>query len=225
LVTDNEKAYITSNNVNISLDFHIKWAKLFSYRQLWGLLSAKILVDSAWYFIIFWLPKYLADARGLNIKEIGSYAWIPYACAGAGSLIGGWLSNYLIKRNVSIDISRKVTLGIAAAMMPVSLFIANAPIAMAIVLFSIAMFGHQFFSTIIQTTCTDLFPNKVVGAVSGLAGSFGSFGAMFFSLLAGQVISSVGYTPVFIMVGLMHPTAFIILLILVRKFEQVKQFS
>lgn len=228
-VTPEEKLMIAdtgdSNFGKMPDDFDIKWTKLFSYKQLWGMLSAKFLADSAWYFIIFWLPKYLADARGLNIMEIGYYAWIPYAFAGGGSLIGGWFSSFLIKRNISIDKSRKISLGIAAAMMPASLFITSSPLSLAIVFFSMAMFGHQFFSTMVQTACTDLFPNKVVGSVTGLVGSFGCFGAMLFSLLAGQLIHYVGYSPVFFMVGLMHPFAFLLIMFLVRDIVQVKPLT
>jgi len=228
-VTSEELSLISgsgnSNAEKTADDFDIKWSNLFSYRQLWGLLSSKFLVDSAFYFIIFWLPKYLADARGLDIKGIGYIAWIPYACMGGGSFIGGWFSSFLIKKGISIDKSRKISLGIAAAMMPVSMFITSAPLGLAIIFFSIATFAHQFYSTIIQTTCTDLFPKKVVGAVSGLAGSFGSFGAMLFSLLAGQIIQSFGYSPVFFIVGLMHPVGFLIVMIVIRNFNQVKPLT
>lgn len=226
LVTPEEKrvteASGSSGVLEKQADFDIRWIKLFSYRQLWGLLSARLFIDSAWYFIIFWLPKYLADARGLDIKEIGYYAWIPYACAGCGSLIGGWFSSYLIRKNVSIDKSRKISLGIAAAMMPAVLFITSAPLSLTIVFFSMAMFGHQFFSTMLQTIGTDLFPNRVVGSVSGLAGSIGCFGAMFFGLLAGQIIQNVGYFPVFLMIGLMHPLGFLLILLIVRKIKMVQ---
>ena len=85
-----------------------------------------------------------------------------------------------------------------------------------------AMFGHQAFSTILQTACTDLFPNKVVGSVAGLAGSAGCFGAMLFSLLAGQLVQNVGYSPVFILVGILHPLAFLVVLVVIRRFTQVK---
>jgi ACS family hexuronate transporter-like MFS transporter len=221
-----EKRFIetsgTLNEIKKTEDFDIKWINLFSYRQLWGLLSARFFIDSAWYFIIFWLPKYLADARGLDIKEIGYYAWIPYACAGLGSLIGGWFSSYLIRKNVSIDKSRKISLGIAAALLPAVLFITSAPLSFAIVFFSMAMFGHQFFSTMLQTIGTDLFPNKVVGSVSGLAGSIGCFGAMLFGLLAGQIIQQVGYFPVFMMVGLMHPLGFVAILLIIKKIKMVQ---
>jgi ACS family hexuronate transporter-like MFS transporter len=101
----------------------VSWIGLFRFRQIWGLVTAKFLSDSAWFFFIFWLPKYLGDVRHLNIKAIGYYAWIPYAWAGLGSLLGGWLSSYLIRRKLSIDASRKICLGISAACMPVSLLI------------------------------------------------------------------------------------------------------
>jgi ACS family hexuronate transporter-like MFS transporter len=94
------------------------WAELFRRGDTWALVSAKFLSDSAWYFFLFWLPKYLGDVRHLDIKAIGYFAWIPYAFAGAGSLLGGWLSSFLIRCGWSLDASRRISLGIAAAMLP-----------------------------------------------------------------------------------------------------------
>ena len=68
----------------------IPWFRLLAYRQTWGLVCAKFLSDAAWYFYLFWLPKYLYDVRGFDIKQVGYYAWIPYAASGVGSLCGGW---------------------------------------------------------------------------------------------------------------------------------------
>ena len=136
----------------------IKWLDLFKYKNIWALLCAKFLSDAAWYFYIFWLPKYLGDVRDLNIQEIGYYAWIPYAAAGGGSFLGGWLSSYLVKKRFSLGRSRKIALGLAAALMPAALFIAGAPLNFAIVFFCMAMFGHQAFSTLMQTHTADLFP-------------------------------------------------------------------
>jgi ACS family hexuronate transporter-like MFS transporter len=226
VITSKEKilinSAINSGSENDIGKTNIKWISLFYHRQLWGLCTARLFIDSAWYFFIFWLPKYLADSRGLNIQDIGYFAWIPYACAGAGSLLGGWFSSYLIKKNISISNSRKITLGIAAAMMPVSLLITSSPLAWAIVFFGMAMFGHQCFSTLVQTIVTDIFPRQVVGSVAGLVGGIGCFGAMLFSLLAGQMVQQVGYPPVFLLVGLMHPIGFVLILLMVGKIGQVK---
>jgi ACS family hexuronate transporter-like MFS transporter len=200
----------------------VSYFRLFSYRQVWGLLIAKFLTDSAWFFFIFWLPKYLADVRHLNIKEIGYYAWIPYALAGVGSFFGGWLSSYLIRRNFTIDTSRKVALCASALLMPVSLGIITSPLSIAIAFFSTAMFAHQFWSTIIQTLVADMFPSSTVGAVAGLLGCAGSFGAMLFNLLVGQIVTHFhSYGPVFTIAGLMHPIGFLTILLLVRRIERV----
>src|SRR5262249_60978865 len=75
----------------------LRWFALFSYREVLGLMTAKFLTDAGWYFFIFWLPKYLGDVRHLNIKEIGIFAWIPFAFSGAGSLLGGGLGGFLLR--------------------------------------------------------------------------------------------------------------------------------
>lgn len=198
----------------------ISWFELFKYRQVWGLLTAKFLTDSAWFFFIFWLPKYLGDVRHLNIKQMGYYAWIPYAFAGAGSFIGGWLSGFLIRRNLMVGASRKVCMGLSAAMMPVSLLISTSPLGMAIAFFSMALFGHQFWSTILQTLPSDMFPSTVVGSVSGLMGAVGSFGAMLFNLLVGSMLTHYhSYSLMFMITGLLHPLSFIVVLMFIPKVE------
>ena len=164
----------------------------------------------------------MGDIRHLNIKEIGYYAWIPYAFAGVGSFVGGWLSSFLISRNLTLDTSRKIALGIAAALLPVSLLITNAPLGFSIVFFSIAMLGHQFWSTIVQTLAADIFPSSVVGSVSGLMGAIGSFGALLFNLLVGILVTSYGYSPVFIIAGMLHPLSFVLALLVLKKIEPVK---
>lgn len=55
------------------------WVQLFSFPEVWGLVGAKFLSDAAWYFYLFWVPKYLYDARGFDVKKVGYFAWIPYA--------------------------------------------------------------------------------------------------------------------------------------------------
>lgn len=228
-ITEEEKNYLASalkeNEAAGTGRQTVPWLSLFRYRKVWGLIVIKFLTDAGWYFFIFWLPKYLNDVRGLNIRQIGAYAWIPYAFAGAGSFIGGWLSSFLIRRRLSLDLSRKIPLAIAAAMLPASLLITHASLSMAIVFFSMAMFGHQAWSTIVQTLTADMFPSKAVGSVAGLAGSMGTYGAMLFSLVVSYLIGHFGYTPAFILAGLLHPISFILVLIIIKKIESVKMLT
>ena len=105
----------------------------------------------------------------------------------------------------------------SAALLPASLFIFAAPLSFAIVFFSAVMFGHQCFAAIVQTLPTDLFPARMVGTVGGLLGSAGSFGAMLFNLLVGRLVEHHGYAPAFLIAGLLHPMAFLVILASVRK--------
>lgn len=198
------------------------YRQFFRYVPVWGLLTAKFFTDSAWFFFIFWLPRYLGEVRGLNIQEIGYYAWIPYTFAGVGSLSGGALSSYLLRRGFSLNAARKIPLALSAALMPVSLLIVSAPLSVAIVFFSIALFAHQFWSTIVQTLVTDLFAPGSVGSVAGLLGAVGSFGAMLFSLIVGMLLSQFhGYTPVFAIAGLLHPLSLLIVFVSMPRVERL----
>jgi ACS family hexuronate transporter-like MFS transporter len=219
-ITEGERSYLAEHLAAPPV-VRVRWLHLFSIRQVWGLLAAKFFSDAAWYFFLFWLPKYLADVRGLNIKEIGYFAWIPYLFMGVGSMTGGWLSSHLVRRGWSLDASRKLALLISALIMPAALLITSAPLSLAIVLFSAAMLGHQFWATILQTLPADMFPSSHVGSVAGIMGAVGSFGGMLFNLLVGEILSSGpgGYASVLTIAGLMHPLSFLLVLALVRRVE------
>lgn len=200
----------------------ISWFSLFGYRQVWALMAAKFFSDAAWYFFIFWLPKYLGDVRHLNIGQIGYYAWIPFAVGAGGAFSGGWLSGNLIKRHFSINLSRKIVLGVSAALLPVSLLITRSPLSLAIVFFSMALFGHQSWSTNLQTLAADIFPSSVVGSVAGLMGAMGSLGGVLLGLLVGLVLTHLhSYSSLFFVAGLLHPLSFLVLLVFIPRIERV----
>ena len=176
---------------------------------MWALVIAKFLSDAAWYFYLFWLPKYLYDVRGFDTKQVGYYAWIPFAAAGFGSLTGGWFSSYLLRRGWPLAQARKVALGASAALMPWAFFITQSPVEMALVLFSLAFFGQQSWSTLVMTLPADLFPRGAVGAVAGLVGFGGAMGGVVFGLVVGRMLDAgAGYGPVFALVSSMHLLAF-----------------
>ncbi len=108
------------------------WLSLLRVRQTWGVVVAKFFSDAAWYFYLFWLPKYLYDARGFDIKAVGAYAWIPYAAAGVGCLAGGWLSSWLLTRHVPLNRARKIALGASAVVMPAIVLVPGVPVGWAL---------------------------------------------------------------------------------------------
>lgn len=198
----------------------VRWLKLLGIRQVWGLVTAKFLSDAAWYFYLFWLPKYLYDMRGFDTKQVGTFAWIPYAASGLGSLLGGWFSSRLLRGGATVNRARKVALGLSAALMPWIFFVTQAPVEVALLLFSLAFCGQQSWSTLVMTLPTDLFPRISVGAVAGLVGFGGAMGGVVFGLVVGWLLDrGLGYEPVFAMVSLMHVTAFGIILTTIRRVE------
>jgi ACS family hexuronate transporter-like MFS transporter len=197
---------------------NVSWIRLLGFRQVWGLVFAKFLSDAAWYFYLFWLPKYLYDARGFDTKHVGAFAWIPYAASGLGCLCGGWLSSRLIRAGRSLDFSRKLALGLSAAVMPWAYFITKAPVELAIVLFSLAFFGQQSWSTLVMVLPADLFPRSAVGSVAGMVGFGGAMGGVVFGLVVGYLLDhQYGYGAVFGIVSTLHVAAFAVVMTTVRK--------
>jgi len=228
MITDGELARIQaslgtgSHAATVVEGPRIAWASLFRYREVWVLMGAKFFSDAAWYFFVFWLPKYLGDVRHLNIGQIGYYAWIPFAVASGGAFAGGWLSSGLIKRRFTINFSRKVAMGISAALLPASLLITESPLRWTIVLFSLALFGHQFFSTNLQTLAADIFPSSVVGSVSGLMGAMGSLGGVLLGFIVGLVLTNLhSYSWLFVVAGLLHPLSFVLVMLFIPRIERV----
>ena len=91
----------------------LSMGELLGIRNVQVIVFAKFMSDSAWYFLLFWLPKYLYDARHFDVKQVSYYAWIPYAASGVGSFLGGYFSSYLLRRGHSLDKARKIALGSA----------------------------------------------------------------------------------------------------------------
>jgi MFS transporter, ACS family, hexuronate transporter len=221
-LTSEQRTYVTRSLDRKPQGESVTWIRLFGFAQVWGLVCAKFLSDAAWYFYIFWLPKYLYEMRHFDTKHVGYFAWIPYAASGAGSLLGGWFSSRLLKRGHSLNFSRKAALGASAAVMPLIIFVTHAPVSWAIVLFSIAFAGQQSWSTLVMTLPADIFPHRVVGSVAGLVGFGGAMGGMLFGLIAGYLLDhGFGYGLVFALAGTFHALAFCIILLAVRSVQPI----
>jgi ACS family hexuronate transporter-like MFS transporter len=194
------------------------WLSLLAFREVWGLVAAKLLTDAAWFFYIAWLPKYLYDARHFEVKQVGAYAWVPYAASGVGSLLGGWLSSALIRRGRSVDASRKIALGLSAAVMPAIVFVTRVPVAWALAIFSLAFFGQQSWSTLVMIVPTDLFERRVVASVAGLVGFGGAMGGLLMNVAAGRLLDA-GFTygTVFAIAGTLHVIAFGVILLTIPR--------
>jgi ACS family hexuronate transporter-like MFS transporter len=202
------------HSVDPPLTTNAPWLALLRIREAWGLILAKFLSDAAWYFYLFWLPKYLYDARGFDIKAVGALAWIPHGASGVGCLLGGGFSSYLLHRHLPLGTARKLALGLSAGVMPCVLLVPHVHVSWALALFSLAYFGQQSWSTLVMVLPADLFPRDIVGSVAGLVGFGGAMGGIAFGQLVGYLLDhGLGYGPVFAMAGSFHVAAFLVILL------------
>jgi len=202
----------------------ISLAELLRHRETWAIVGAKFLSDGAWYFYLFWLPKYLFDAFHLDIKTAGSVGWIPYAASGVGCLVGGGFSSWLLARGFTVNVSRKLALGASAALMPWVMFAPQLhSVAAVIFLFSLAFFGQQSWSTLVMILPTDMISKRAVGTLAGLVGFGGAMGG----ILLGQIVGwlrdhGYSYTPALVISGSMHIAAFILICLVIPKIQPLK---
>jgi ACS family hexuronate transporter-like MFS transporter len=184
----------------------VGWAAAFGHRETWGFAIAKFFTDPVWWFYLYWLPPYLFDVRKFNMQAIGWSLPVIYLMADVGSVGGGWLSGYFMRRGWSSAKARKTTLAIFACMMPIAALSVLAPSpVVAIGLVCVATAAHQGWSANLYTTASDVFPTNTVGSVTGIGSCFGGLGGVIFSaLIPGYVVSHFGYTPVFLTMGSFH---------------------
>jgi MFS transporter, ACS family, aldohexuronate transporter len=195
--------------------------ELLGHREIRGVVGAKFLTDAAWYFYLFWLPKYLFDAHHFDLKQAGSIGWIPYAASGVGCVCGGGLSSWLLVRGCTVNRSRKLALGLSAALMPWVVLVPHVPsVAWVLAIFSVAFFGQQSWSTLVMILPTDLVPRQVLGKVAGLVGLGGAMGGVLLGQLAGWLLDhGFSYTPVLAIAGSLHVIALVLICLTIPKIQ------
>lgn len=202
----------------------IPLASLLAHREVWAVVGAKFMSDGAWYFYLFWLPKYLFDAFQLDIKTAGTIGWIPYAASGVGCLVGGGFSSWLLTRGFSVNASRKFALGASAALMPWVMLVPQLhSVGWVIFIFSLAFFGQQSWSTLVMILPTDMISKRAVGTLAGLVGFGGAMGGVLLGEVAGYLRDHhYSYQPVLMISGSLHLAAFALICLVIPKIQPLK---
>ena len=199
------------------------FVRFLRYREIWGLMLSRFVNDGAFYFYVSWLPLYLAQARGFDIKQIAIFAWIPFLAADLGSVGGGWLGRRLIQGGMSLDRSRKLLIWLGALLVPLTLpaVSVDSPY-LAIALIGVAMFAIQGKAANLFALPADLFPSRDVATIWGLYGAVGSFGGMAFNAAVGWVTEHYSYGPVFVAVGVTQVLSAVFVVWLIPRIRQLK---
>jgi ACS family hexuronate transporter-like MFS transporter len=145
---------------------------------------------------------FLATQKGMDLKKMAVFAWMPFLAADFGSFIGGLLSPMYQKLGLKVLTSRKAAMTTAALLMPFALLIASAPTGeWAVFWFCFGAFGHQCISATLLTLPADLFPKRTVATANGLSGCCGHLGGMLFTFAVGWLVIHLGYKPIFTIIA------------------------
>lgn len=231
-ITKEEREYILTGQQNQDLDsdgdfdegYNPDTGTMLSHKESWGVIIASAAIDPIWWLFIFWIPIYLNEVYGMDVKSIGFYAWVPYVGAMFGAWFGGLLAQNRIKAGWTVNKTRKlvITLG-CLIMLPTLLAMANpgGP-ETAVILMAVILFGFQTAIGNVQTLPSDFFGGKTVGTLAGFAGMAAKLGAFGLTALVPWLTSGGNYTPAFIIGASLALIALAAIWILCPRIEPLK---
>lgn len=195
---------------------------LFQFRQTWVFILMRFLLDPVMYFMMFWIPKYLSEVRHVPYKEIGNLFWVPFLALGVSNILGGFISDRLVKSGYSINKARKTVMGLAAAItlaVPFTEYVSSVYLAVAFM--ALYMFAHGLWITNYITAISDVFGTKATSTVVGLSGTAGAISSLLLNPLIGKIVQGYSYKPMWIASGLLYPIAFIGFILLIPRIKPI----
>jgi ACS family hexuronate transporter-like MFS transporter len=193
----------------------LNWKELLKYRNTWGIIMGRFFIDPVWWLFVTWLPTFLKESFAFDIKQIGSFTWVPYFFAAVGSIAGGYFSSFLIKRGTDAEKARKTAIAVGSAIMLAALIaivyqladLKNTPM-FAMVLIGLTLFGFQFLIGNIQTLPSDYFNGKNVGTVAGMGGTAAVAGTLL-TTWAVPIITQTSYVSFFVLAAVLVPLSWL----------------
>lgn len=228
-----ELAYIQSDvkEPDAEADQPVRWIRLFSVRQTWAFIFGKMLTDPIWWFFLFWLPSYFSTTFQIDMKKPSLELVLVYTATTLGSIGGGYLSGYLIRKGWPVFKARKVSMLVfALCVVPIMLAQFASNVWVVVGLISLAAAAHQAWSATIFTTASDMFPKRAISSVVGIGGMAGAVGGIAFPLLVGRLLDfykaagniGAGYNVLFVICGCAYLLAWGVMHVFTPKMQQVK---
>lgn len=224
LITEGQEPEVLATTTSI------KWSRLFRFPQTWAYITGKALIDPIFWFFLFWLPSYFSSTFSLDLKKPSLELMIIYFSTTLGSIGGGYLSSYLIKRGWPVIKARKTVL-LIFAFFELSIILAQFATQawMAVALLSLAVAIHQAWATNIFTLASDMFPKEAVSSVVGIGGMAGAVGGILFPIFVGNILDqfkamgniTAGYNIIFSICGCTYLIAYLVIHLLTRRTVRV----
>ena len=169
---------------------HIRF--LLSKRQIVGASIGQFAGNSTLVFFLTWFPTYLATERQMAWLKVGFFAVLPFIAASVGVVVGGVMSDFLLRRTGSANIARKLPIisGLVLASTIVAANFLNSD-ALVIAVMSVAFFG-QGMVNLGWTLITDVAPTKLIGLTGGVFNLCANLAGIVTPLVVGVVVAKTG---------------------------------
>jgi ACS family hexuronate transporter-like MFS transporter len=169
---------------------------LVRYRQTWGVVLAKAILDPYWFLVADWFALFLVG-RGFKLEDTLVGFWVPFVCADIGNFVGGGLSSYFIHRGWGVGAARRAIFLICGPLMLLLIPAAyTTQLWLLIAEFGLATLGYAACATIFLTLPSDLFESGSVATVSGLAGMVTGFVTIAATYTIGAVADTYSFAPI-----------------------------
>jgi ACS family hexuronate transporter-like MFS transporter len=229
-LTDEEREYILTGQKTTEAEkvtdeeYTPTTTQLLSHKQSWGVIISSAAIDPIWWLFVFWIPIYLNEVYGMDVKSIGLYGWVPYVGAMFGAWFGGLLAQNRMKAGWNVNKTRKLTISLGCLiMLPALIAMANpgAPV-IAVLIMAVILFGFQTAIGNVQTLPSDLFSGKTVGTLAGFSGMAAKLGAVGLTSLVPWLTADGNYSPAFVIGASLAIIAMLSVWILIPAVERVK---
>jgi ACS family hexuronate transporter-like MFS transporter len=202
----------------------VPWVTLLRYRQTWAFVAGMFLVAPIWWFYLYWLADFLSKKYGLSLSGLPLPLVVVYLVADVGSIGGGWLSSWLLKRGWTVNAARKTALLVCGlCVVPVLAAPSVANLWVAVLLIGLAAAAHQGFAANLYTLVSDTAPRQVVSSIVGIGGMAGAVGGMLFAKFAGYVLQRTdAYGPLFLIASCAYLVSLLVIHMLNPRLEPMK---
>ncbi len=191
-----ELEYIGANSINNKIqNVPFNWRdarRLLGCRQILGASLGQFAGNTTLVFFLTWFPSYLANERHLPWLHVGFFATWPFLAAAIGILFGGWISDRLLKRTGSVNISRKLPI-ISGLLLSSCIIAANwvSANSTVIIIMSVAFFGQGMVG-LGWTLISDIAPENMAGLTGGIFNFCANMASIIAPLIIGVIISATG---------------------------------
>jgi MFS transporter, ACS family, hexuronate transporter len=198
LISESERAMIlrTRSGGDVAPVPRVAVSTLLRYRQTWGVVLAKAILDPYWFLVADWFALFLVS-RGFKLEDTLIGFWVPFVCADLGNFVGGILSSYFIHLGWSVGAARRIIFLLCGPLMLLLIpAVYTTNLWLLIAEFGLATLGYAACATIFLTLPSDLFESGSVATVSGLAGMVTGFVTIAATYTIGAVTDQYSFAPI-----------------------------